>query len=83
MHYSSIDYFTLGWIYPRDRLREPFPRRGRRMAVSLFAGTTVSRSTGTPERTFVAGPRGATFVPCNRGSVFSAPPRGVVFGGGQ
>lgn len=82
-HYSSIDYYTPGWTYARSRLREPFPRRRRGWVAAILPLPLPPPSEGTPERTFVAGPRGETFVPINRGAVFSAPPRGVVFVSGQ
>jgi len=36
-HYSAVNYWTPGWVYPRSRLREPFPFRLRRMAAPLIA----------------------------------------------
>jgi len=35
-HYSSINYWTAGWVYPRGRLREPFPRRRRGLSPALI-----------------------------------------------
>jgi hypothetical protein len=77
MHYSPIDYWTPGWVYPRERLREPFPRRVRRFSVSLMASSVSSA--GTPERTFAAAPRGQTFDAPARGQTFAAAPRGETF----
>lgn len=39
-------------------------------------------STGTPERTYSAGPRGEAFHATARGQTFEAPPRGKVFDAG-
>jgi hypothetical protein len=40
-------------------------------------------STGTPERTFSAAPRGEVFFAVSRGATFEAAPRGSVFETGQ
>ena len=61
-HYSAVNYWTPCWIYPRSRLREPFPRRRRSLAAALLPPPQVI--TVVPELTtsFVAGPRGTGFV---------------------
>ncbi|MBS0263900.1 MAG: hypothetical protein JSS02_18320 [Planctomycetes bacterium] len=79
MHYSAVDYWTPGWNYPRSRLREPFPRRGRRVVISLPSGEVLT--TSVPARSFVAGPRETCFAAAARGVVFGAAPRGTTFAG--
>jgi hypothetical protein len=36
MHYSAVDYFSLGNAYPRSRLREPYPRPVRKIAFAAI-----------------------------------------------
>ena len=79
-HYSAVNYWTPTWTYPRSRLREPFPRRRRGYAAAVLTFQLPLPSIGTPEQTFVAGPRGCSFAASRRGSMFSAPLRGIVFG---
>lgn len=31
-HYGPASYYTLGWVAPRDQLRQPFPRRRWRLS---------------------------------------------------
>lgn len=35
-HYGPASYFTLGWVYPRSRVRQPFVRSSLRQPVDLF-----------------------------------------------
>ena len=30
MHFSPVTYYTLGAVYPRERTRQPYPRRRTR-----------------------------------------------------
>lgn len=36
MYYSAANYWTPGWIYPRGKLREPFPRHRRVLLAALI-----------------------------------------------
>lgn len=45
-HYSAANYWTPGWVYPRGRLREPFPRRVRRIPIALFGSVAPVVPTG-------------------------------------
>jgi hypothetical protein len=54
MHYSSINYWTPGWTYPRSRLREPFPRRRRALSIALVPKVSIS-----PDIIVTLSPRGA------------------------
>jgi hypothetical protein len=44
-YYSPLTYWTPGWIYPRTRLREPYPRdhRRRNEAVGVASGIIPAR----------------------------------------
>jgi hypothetical protein len=35
-HYSPTSYYTLGWVCPRDQLRQPFPRRRSRLSAAAL-----------------------------------------------
>lgn len=35
-HYSPASYYTLGWVCPRDQLRQPFPRRRSRLSAAAL-----------------------------------------------
>lgn len=35
-HYSPMSYYSLGRVYPRERLREPFPRRTARYGIAFM-----------------------------------------------
>jgi hypothetical protein len=76
-HYSAVNYWTPGWTYPRERLREPFPRQRCRFAPAVFNIPLLSL--GTPERTFSGTPRGQNFDAPTRGQAFAAALRGVTF----
>jgi hypothetical protein len=77
MYYNAANYWTPGWVYPRERLREPFPRRGRRVLAALVAPSVLPA--GTPERWFTSPLRGACWDAVARGETFVAAPRGEVF----
>jgi hypothetical protein len=36
LYYSAVNYYTRGWVYPRRRIREPFPRRRYDNPIVLF-----------------------------------------------
>jgi hypothetical protein len=81
MYYNAANYWTPGWTYPRERLREPFPRRGRQALAALVAPPFLSA--GTPERWFESPPREEYFVALARGETFVAAVRGEVFDSGR
>lgn len=75
-HYSAANYWTPGWVFPRERLREPFPRRRRRHAAQVLAAVAhiplpdvVARAPSRGQA-WLAPARGETFQPASRGTVF-------------
>jgi hypothetical protein len=51
-HYSAANYYTPGWVAPRDRLRDPFPRARRRRGAGITIGTGGVVAPGTGPTAF-------------------------------
>lgn len=73
MHYSAANYWTPGWIVPRSRVREPFPRRLRRYRPEVFA-PPPEPTDAIPDIVFDLPYRPIGFAP-ERPTVFDLPNR--------
>jgi hypothetical protein len=85
-HFSICNSAGQGSFHPMRLFSFPGATRAQLRGALLtipFDLPVPVPSTGTPERTFSAAPRGDVFFAAARGEVFAAAPRGSVFEIGQ
>lgn len=85
---GSLAYYRLGAVYPRERLREPYPERWRGSArraalVVVFGSVVVVDLDGDPTAMFDDYDPGQVFTGYEADTLFDAADAGTVFEGGD